>query len=50
MDNVNLFKSFNARSLYLFFKTSAMESLDENLSLVRKINTNDITKIIIISS
>ena len=36
--------NFNVWSPYLFPITSAMESLDGNLSLVRKINNNDITK------
>ena len=43
---LNFQTNFNVRSLYLFFKASAVESLDGNLSLVRKINTNDITKIL----
>ena len=38
----NFLTNFNVRSQYFYLKTSAMESLDENLSLVRKINTNDI--------
>ena len=44
----NFLTNFNVGSPYLFLKTSAMESLDGNLSLVRKINTNDITEIIAI--
>ena len=42
----NFGTNFNVRLSYLFLKTSAMEGLDGNLSLVREINTNDITKII----
>ena len=42
----NFLTNFNVRTSNLFLKTSTMESLDGNLSLVRKINTNDITKII----
>ena len=41
----NFLTNFNVRSPYLFLKTSAMECLGGNLSLVRKINTNNITKI-----
>ena len=37
--------TFNVQSPYLFLKTSAMESLGGNQSLVRKIN-NNITKVI----
>ena len=41
----NFQTTFNVQSPYLFLKTSAVESLDGNLSLVRKINTNNIRKI-----
>ena len=42
----NFLPNFNVQSPYLFLKTSAIENLDGNLSLVRKINTNPITKIL----
>ena len=42
----NFLTSFNVRSPYRLLNTSAMESLDGNLRLLRKINIKDITKII----
>ena len=43
---LNFLINFNVWLPYLFLKTSVVESLDGNLSLVRKINTNYVTKII----
>ena len=42
----NFLTNFNVRSPYLCPKTSAMEILDTNLSLVIKGNTKDIAKTI----
>ena len=40
----NLLTNFKILSAYLFPKTSAIESFDVKRSLVRNINTEDITK------
>ena len=40
----NFVTNFKILSPYLFLKTSAIESFDGKLSLVRNINTKDITK------